>query len=63
MSLNKTKIEIRRTKRGISRKELADLVGVTERAIEYYEKGKREPKASILKKIAEVFGCLMEDLI
>ncbi|MBQ3019112.1 MAG: helix-turn-helix transcriptional regulator [Clostridia bacterium] len=57
-----TKIEKRRVKKGLSRRQLADRVGVSERVIYYYESG-REPKASILKKIAKVLGCLMEDLI
>ena len=58
-----SKIEERRKKRGLSRKELADIVDVSERAIEYYEAGKREPRASILKLIAKALKCRMEDLI
>lgn len=53
----------RREQKGLSKKEFAELVGVTERAIEYYENGQREPKASILKRMAKVLKCRMEDLI
>lgn len=58
-----TKIETMRRKKGISRQILAERVGVTYEAIGHYENGKREPKASILKRIAEVLECKMEDLI
>lgn len=53
----------RREQRGLSKEELAKLVGVSTRAIEYYETGKREPRASILKQMAKVLKCRMEDLI
>ena len=58
-----TKIEKQRKKQGLSRRQLADKVGVTYEAIMHYEQGNREPKASILKKIATVLQCRMEDLI
>ncbi len=46
----KYKIKFYRTKKKLSRKELADKVGISQEAIRYYELGRREPKASILKK-------------
>ena len=58
-----SKLEKRRKQKGLSRQQLADAVGVTYEAIGHYENGKREPKASILKSIAKVLGCRMEDLI
>ena len=58
-----TKIEKRRKEQGLSRQRLADKVGITYEAIMHYEHGDREPKASILKKIATVLKCRMEDLI
>lgn len=56
------KIEKRRKEKALSRKELAEKVGVSERVIYYYENG-RDPKASILKELAKVLECRMEDLI
>ena len=56
-------IKRKREEKGLSKKEFAELVGVTERAIYHYENGQREPKASILKKMAQVLKCRMEDLI
>ena len=58
-----SKIQERREKKGLSRAELAAQVGISTRAVEYYEDGKREPKASILKLIAKALKCRMEDLI
>ncbi len=58
-----SKLEKRRKQKGLSRQQLADAVGVTYEAIGHYENGKREPKASILKRMAKVLGCRMEDLI
>lgn len=57
-----TKIKKRRKEKALSRKELAEKVGISERVIYYYENG-RDPKASILKKLAKVLECRMEDLI
>ena len=56
------KILKHRKEKALSRKELAEKVGVSERVIYYYENG-REPKASILKRLAQVLECRMEDLI
>lgn len=58
-----TEIEKRRKAKGLSREELAKMVGITYNAVRHYEKRMREPTASILKRMSEVFGCRMEDLI
>ena len=58
-----SKIETERNKRGLTRGMLAKKVGVTIRAIEYYENLERTPRAEILKRMAKVLGCQMEDLI
>ena len=58
-----TKIEKRRKEKALSRKELAEKVGVTPESIRHYEQNIREPKASVLKELAKVLECRMEDLI
>ena len=58
-----TKLEEKRKEKGLSRQQLAKKVGVTYEAIGHYENEQREPKASILKRIAEALDCKMEDLI
>lgn len=58
-----TQLKKARIKNGLTRQELAKKVGISTRAIEYYESLEREPRAGILKKIADVLECRMEDLI
>lgn len=41
---------------GYTQKELGDLSGTSERTIQQYESGKREPRIKQLQKIANVFG-------
>lgn len=56
------KIKDKRLEKGLTIKELSKQTEIAERTLEYYEQG-RDPKASFLKKIADVLGCKMEDLI
>lgn len=42
-----------RESKGMSRKELADRLGITESSVGRYEKNQREPKHEVLIKIAE----------
>ena len=43
--------------------ELAEKVGVYQRDISRWEKGHREPGVLIVKKMAQVLGCSMDDLV
>lgn len=42
---------------------LAKKIGVTDSAICQYESGKRTPNIKILKKIATVFNCSVDELL
>lgn len=53
----------KRTQVGMSQRELAKKVGITDSAICQYESGKRSPNIQTLKKIAEILGCSVDDLI
>ena len=57
------KIRQLRRERGISVKVLAQTVGVSEMTIYRYEQEKRIPQVTIAAKIAEVFGCNIDDLL
>lgn len=48
---------------GISQRQLADAVGMTEVSISRYVKGKRIPSAEILGRIADVLGVTTDYLI
>lgn len=52
-----------RKKNNISQRDLAKKVGLTDSAICQYELGKRNPSIPILKKIAGVLNCTVDDLI
>lgn len=45
-----------RISKGLTQKELADILGVSEANIRAYEKGRRNPKPSSLKKFADALG-------
>lgn len=45
-----------RKENNMTQKELADVLNVTQTAINYWENGKREPNTSILELIADFFG-------
>ena len=54
--------ELRLTK-GISQKEIAEYLGITAAAYSLYERGNREPKIAILRKIAEYYNVSVDDLL
>lgn len=47
---------------GLTQAEMAVKVGCTQKDIARWEAG-REPKALTLKKLAQVLGCSMDDLV
>lgn len=50
------KIKKLRVLRGLTQKELGDMVGLTDSRIRQYELGKRNPKENMLKEIAQALG-------
>jgi predicted transcriptional regulator len=51
------KVADRRVERGLSQRELAELVGTTQSAIARLERGGRPPRIDTLLKIAEALDC------
>ncbi len=45
-----------RTDKKLSQHKLADIIGVTQKAIDFWEKGQNEPKASYIIELAKFFG-------
>ncbi|HJZ92645.1 MAG TPA: helix-turn-helix transcriptional regulator [Gemmataceae bacterium] len=45
-----------REKKGLSQQELADLAGTSQKAISFWEMGKREPALSNLQKLCTALG-------
>lgn len=52
-----------RVARGMSQRELAELAGITQRAISSYESGERRPTGETLLRIAQIFGVSPEYLM
>jgi len=52
-----------REERGWTQFELAVKVGVTPGAVSNWERGVSEPKVSQLRRLAEVFGVKMDDIL
>ena len=58
------KIQIYRQAKGLTRRELAEAIGVTKRAAEAIEhRGVNGVRAEMAVKIAEALGCSVKDLI
>lgn len=51
-----------REARGMTRKQIADAVGVSEVAVYYWENGRQKPSADKLPKLAELLGCTIDAL-
>lgn len=49
-------LERERLKKGLSRQELASMLGVHVQTVSCYERGKHLPKLHTLMKLAEIFG-------
>ena len=45
-----------REARGITQAELAGILGISQRAVAYYEKGERRPPVPMGKRIGEALG-------
>lgn len=56
-------LKIMRIKRGITQRELAEKVGVTNNTISMYERGERFPKVKTLYKMAQILECDCWDII
>ena len=52
-----------RKARGMTQKQLAELVGVTESSISQYENGGKTPSFEIALKLAEALDCESADLV
>jgi len=52
-----------RHKRGLSQTELADLLGVTNKAVSKWENGRAKPTTNTLRKLAAVFGTDVDELL
>ena len=60
--MNDTKLKTTREQKGLTQEELAKQTNISKRAYQYYEDGKREPRASTAKLIAKALNSTVEEL-
>ena len=60
--MNTLTLKAARVNRGLSVKEVADSVGVTEDTIYRYEAGKSSPKISVVVKMVDLYGVTISDI-
>lgn len=58
-----TSLRKMREEKGMSQIELAKKINVKSNTISQYESDKRTPNATMLKKIAYVLNCTVDDLL
>jgi len=58
----KNRIRVLRAEKGWSQAELAEKVGVSRNSINAVENGKFEPSLPLAFRIADSFGCRIEDV-
>ena len=61
--INQNRLQTLRLSRGLSQSELAAVVGVSTRAVKYWEHGQRTPNATSLLTLANYFGVPPESLL
>lgn len=52
-----------REKVGLSREDTAEKLHIHEESLARYERGTRDPVGALLKKMALLFGCSVDDLL
>lgn len=57
------RLALLRTSRGMSKKALAETVGLSERLVYYYEQGQRSPNMETLIALADFFDVSLDYLV
>lgn len=57
------KMRAMRKKKGLSMKQLGEMVGVAEATISTYENGRSEPSLTVLCAIADILDCSLDMLV
>lgn len=55
------KIKELRTENGLSQMRLGKLIGVSQKAVDYWERSVNEPKASYIIALVKVFGITYDE--
>lgn len=52
-----------RKKAGLTQMDVAKALGITDSAVNQWEKGRTFPKTEQLPKLAKLFGCTVDELL
>lgn len=52
----------RRAAMGITQRELAQMLGISQSTVAMWETGERSPKIHMIPKLAQVLGCTIDEL-
>lgn len=55
------KIKELRLEKGLSQMQLSKLIGVSQKAVDYWERSVNEPKASYIIALVKVFGITFDE--
>lgn len=58
-----TKVKEMRERAGLTQKQLAEALGITQQSVYYYESGDRDIKASMLIDMSNILGCTVSELL
>lgn len=58
-----TKVKEMRERAGVTQKQLAEALGITQQSVYYYESGDRDIKASMLVDMSKVLNCTIAELL
>ena len=59
----KLNLKTKRQEKKLTQEQVARMCGITQCSYSYYEIGKRQPKPLMLKKIANVLNCTVDELL
>lgn len=57
-----TTIKKKRTQNDLSQSALAEILGVSQQAVAQWEAGKAMPRCETMLKLADLFGCTIDEL-
>lgn len=52
-----------RKKAGLTQADVAERLGITDSAVAQWETGRTFPKTALLPKLAELYGCTIDELL
>lgn len=57
------RLQICRTNRGYTQKQIAEVLGISRAAYAHYETGARDIPTDLLIKLADFYGCTTDELV